>query len=222
MPHTVSIRATHWVTHNVRRLVVDRPEGLTFEPGQATEVSIDHPDWKDQGRPFTFTGLPDDRALEFTIKTYPDHQGVTDQLAKLDLGDRLNLDEVFGAITYKKPGTFIAGGAGVTPFISIFRMLEKTDQVAGNRLLFSNRTEADIILRDQFVRILGDDAIFTLTQERKPDLEHGRIDKAFIEKYAGDRLDQPVYLCGPPQMVEDLSQTLHDLGAPTDAIVIEE
>ena len=54
---------------------------------------------------------------------------------------------------YKGKGVFIAGGAGVTPFISIFRDLKKQNKIGNNILIFSNKTEADIILKDEFVEL---------------------------------------------------------------------
>lgn len=50
--------------------------------------------------------------------------GVTNELLSLKAGDNLIVNDIFGAIHYKGEGTFIAGGAGVTPFISIFRDLK--------------------------------------------------------------------------------------------------
>ncbi len=218
---TVRILAIGQVTHDVKRFVVERPDGWDFKPGQATEIMVNEPKWREEGRPFTFTSLPNNPNLEFTIKGYPEHHGVTERLHQLRIGDELILEDVFGAIVYQGPGTFIAGGAGVTPFIAILRMLEKNDELAGNRLLFSNKTEADIICREEFVRMLGEDAVFTLTREDSDRYETGRIDQAFLEKHVAD-FSQRFYTCGPPEMVENVSKALEKLGATTDAIVIEE
>ncbi len=78
MTHTLEIKAISPVAHNVFSYDLERPDGFTFEPGQATEVSIDKDGWRDEKRPFTFTSLPDDDRLQFTIKSYPERGGVTD------------------------------------------------------------------------------------------------------------------------------------------------
>ena len=151
----VKIISIEPVTHNVKRFTLQKPEGYSFNPGQATEVSINTPELRDEKRPFTFTCLPDDDHLEFTIKIYRDHNGVTNALGNLKHDDELIVRDVWGAIEYKGPGTFIAGGAGVTPFIAIFRKLAKDGEVGDNKLIFSNRTSKDIILKDEFEKILG-------------------------------------------------------------------
>src|SRR5206468_6883984 len=134
-----------------------------FVPGQATEVSINKEGWEAEKRPFTFTGLNEDPYLEFTIKCYTDHPGVTNELSKLNNGDELIIGDVWGAISYQGEGYFIAGGAGITPFLAILRKLHKEKALASNRLFFSNRTRRDIILKEELELMLGDGAMFLLT-----------------------------------------------------------
>src|SRR5690349_11905197 len=107
-PAIVKILKVEPVTHNVRRFTLERPEGLTFVPGQAADISINTPEMKDEKRPFTFTGLAEWDHLEFTIKIYTDHNGVTNHLGKLKAGDQLIIHDVFGAIRYYGEGVFIA------------------------------------------------------------------------------------------------------------------
>jgi ferredoxin-NADP reductase len=221
MTHTVRILSVAEVTHDVRRLTVEKPKGFQFVPGQATEVAIDDDRWGEERRPFTFTSLNPWPELEFTIKIYPDHGGVTEQIGKLEAGDRLLIDEPWGAIRYRGKGCFIAGGAGVTPFIAIIRDLEQKGELAGNMLIFSNKTERDIILRSEFEAADGLRCLFTVTDEPGSPLALGVIDKAFLQKHVGE-FDQKFYVCGPPKMVEDISRHLEDLGAAPDAITFEE
>ena len=128
--HIVKILSANYVTHNVRHFVVEKPEGFTYIPGQATDVSINKPGQEEELRPFTFTSLTDAEHLEFVIKIYKDHDGVTSKLGDLKPGDELILHEVFGAINYKGPGIFIAGGAGITPFLAILRSIQKMERRA--------------------------------------------------------------------------------------------
>lgn len=221
MSHSVKVLGISDATHDVRRITVEKPEGYGFEPGQATDVAIDKERWRNEQRPFTFTSLNSWPELELTIKVYPDHDGVTEQIGMLREGDRLLIDDPWGAIKYEGRGCFIAGGAGVTPFIAIIRDLQSKGALRGNSLLFSNKTERDIILRPEFEAADGLDCVFTVTDQPGSELAHGKIDKAFLERHVSD-FDQRFYVCGPPGMVEDISACLKDLGANPDSVVFED
>src|SRR5688500_5198767 len=101
MATSVRILDIEPVTHNVRRYKFEKPAGFTFEPGQATDVSIDGPGWRDVKNPFTFTSLAEWDHLEFTIKSYFDRDAVTKHLYELVPGDRLLIREAWGTIAYK-------------------------------------------------------------------------------------------------------------------------
>ena len=100
MAHTVKILATEMLNHNVKRFTTERPQGLNYTPGQAVLVEI--PEMKGEKRPFTFTGLLAAPELEFTIKLYHDHHGVTDHLTDYKPGDTLKFANPLGAINIKE------------------------------------------------------------------------------------------------------------------------
>jgi ferredoxin-NADP reductase len=220
MPTSVKILSAEAVTHNVRRYRLEKPEGFRFEPGQATELSIDTPGYDDRKNPFTFTSLNDDDFLEFTIKSYFDREGVTKKLWDLHAGDRLLLREPWGTITYKGPGVFLAGGAGVTPFIAILRQLQKDGALAGNRLVVSDRSEGDIILRQEFEAMEGLEHDWVITDQDDTTLYRGRIDEDYLRQRVAD-VGQNFYVCGPDQMVRDVREILGRLGAKTESVTFE-
>lgn len=219
--HFVKILNVQNVTHNVRRFTLSKPENYHFTPGQATDIVINHPDWLKERRPFTFTGLNEWDTLEFTIKIYPDHKGVTNQLGQLKIGDELILHDVWGAINYKGEGTFIAGGAGVTPFIAIFRQLNKEGKLANNQLYFSNRTSADIILKDEFEKMLGDHFINILSEEKEFGYQSGIVDEAFLKRTVTNK-NQYFYICGPDPMIDSIAGSLLKMGVEKNRIIREE
>jgi len=220
MEYVVRIIDIQIVTHDVKCFRFEKPSGYRFNPGQATDVSINKPDWREERRPFTFTCLNEDPFLEFTIKRYPQDHGVTDLLHQLHPGDELIIRDVWGAIEYRGPGYFIAGGAGITPFLAILRQLHKDGQAAGNVLYFSNRTAADIILETELRTILKDDVIFILSREEKAGYVHGHIDSDFLKQRVKD-FHRPFYICGPDPMISGISGLLTDLGASPETLVFE-
>lgn len=220
MEHIVKIISITQITHNVRQFNLEKPEGFHFNPGQATEVSINEKEWKDEKRPFTFTCLNDDPYLQFTIKIYTDHNGVTNHLGQLQVGDELIIRDVWGAIEYKGPGYFIAGGAGITPFIAILRQLHKDGKLDGNTLFFSNNTDKDIILEQELETMLGNNVLFTTTLQRDGKNDHRMIDINFLKAEVKD-FNKHFYVCGPDQMVVDINEALEKLGITSDSVVFE-
>lgn len=221
MPHTAKILHTEYITPDVKRFSVQRPAHYDFVPGQATDVAINKPGWTDQRRPFTFTSLPSARNLELIIKIYEKHDGVTKQLALLHAGDELLLHEVYGTIQYKGPGFFIAGGAGVTPFIAILRTLHHKEKLRGHTLLVSNRTATDVILDDEFTKLLGKHFLKVFTRDHVIGFREKRIDRDTLITLVQD-FDQHFYVCGPDDFVKDINGLLTSLGATSESLVFEQ
>jgi ferredoxin-NADP reductase len=218
--HIVKIQSIRNVTHDVLQIMTEKPAGYAFTPGQATEVAINKEKWTEQKRPFSFTSLPDAGFLEFTIKTYPARKGVTAELLNLKPNDELILHDVWGAISYKGEGVFIAGGAGVTPFLSIFRYLNATGRIGGNKLIFANKTRADIIQMAELKNILGGSFINILSDEEVTGYAHGYITRNFLKKNI-NTFDKMFYVCGPPPMMNAVQDHLTALGVANNSFVVE-
>ncbi len=220
MEHIIRINRIEKITHDVKRFVCERPQDYTFNAGQATEVSINKEGWRNEKRPFSFTALEDAEELEFVIKIYADHQAVTNELNKLVPGDALVIGDSWGAIEYRGPGYFIAGGAGITPFIAIFRQLHKEGRLEGNTLFFSNKTEKDIILEKEFLAMPELKVVYVITNQDETNYHPGFINEQFLKEHVTD-FSKHFYLCGPPAMVEALQESLAKLGAAPDTVVFE-
>jgi ferredoxin-NADP reductase len=208
------------VTYNVKRFKFEKPEGYTYIPGQATDVSINVPALRNEKRPFTFTGLNSAGYLEFTIKIYSDHNGITNELGKLKPGSELIIRDVWGDIAFKGEGVFIAGGAGITPFLSILRELHYRKKIGGNMLVFANKTKEDIIQESELKWLLGDSFINILSDEKSEGYAYGFITEDFL------RANIPMhfknyYLCGPPPMMEAILIQLTNLGIKENSITME-
>lgn len=221
MDRIVKVLSVDQLTHDVHSFRIEKPKDYSFIPGQATEVAINKPGWEKEKRPFTFASLNEEEHLEFIIKSYSDHKGVTNELLSIRPGDELIIDDVWGAIEYKGPGYFIAGGAGITPFIAIFRQLAKDRSLSGNHLFFSNKTRKDIILENELSSILKDNVQFVVTDE--PAINGSSkafIDEAFLRKHIDD-ISKHFYICGPQPMTEAITDIVVKLGASPEAVVFE-
>ena len=117
---TLKIKSIKNVPHDVLRIDVKKQEEFNFLPDQTINIAINKSNFRKEERPFTFSNLPTNNSLEYTIKTYPDQKGV-----------------------------FIAGGAGNTSFISIFRNMKAKNQIGYHMLLVANKTKATIFLENE-------------------------------------------------------------------------
>ncbi len=218
--YPVRITSIKNLTHDVISFVTERPKNYNFLPGQATKVSLKLEGWDTQLKPFTICSLPSDTHLEFCIKIYEQHEGLTKQLRRLKVGDELIIHDVFGTLLYKGEGTFIAGGAGVTPFIAILRDLEQRHALGHNRLLFANKTVTDVIAHDELQTMLGRNLVNIFSSDKNAVGSHGVINRTFLTTFVSD-FDQPFYVCGPKDMISDVSKLLLSLGVQQRQIVHE-
>jgi ferredoxin-NADP reductase len=221
MNTTVNLLMSQFVTHDVKRFIVSKPAGFSVAPGQGVELAINRPGLSEQGRPFTPTGLAADRVLEFTIKGYENHaDGVTRRLHQLEPGAELLLSEPFGTISYQGPGVFIAGGAGITPFLAILRDLARRGELERQTLIFSNKMPRDVICEQELRHLLGERCLLLCTGVEAPGYAHRRVDRAYLEEHIRE-FAQRFYVCGPPPFMEAVNTALTDLGAQAESLLFE-
>jgi ferredoxin-NADP reductase len=154
------------------------------------------------------------------IKIYRDHNGVTNMLGKTNTGSELILHDVFGAIQYKGKGVFIAGGSGITPFISIFRDLYKKKELSGNKLIYSNKTSEDVIMDKELKKMLKEDYVKIYTRQNVIGFVGRRIDRNYLIENIVD-FNQHFYVCGTSDFVKSITGYLIDLGVTANSLVIE-
>jgi ferredoxin-NADP reductase len=218
--YIVKIRSTEYITADVKRIRVEKPKGYRYVPGQAADVSINKDGLRDEKRPFTFTSLNRWPLLEFIIKIYRDHNGVTSRLERLQEGDELIIGKAWGAITYKGPGVFIAGGAGITPFIAIMRQLASSNELKDDKLIYSNKTASDIILKGELEKMFKGNVHHVFTRDHVIGFTDKRIDEDYLKSVIKN-FSQHFYICGPDPFVKSMQAILLTLGAAAEAVVIE-
>ncbi|MBS1782433.1 MAG: flavodoxin reductase [Bacteroidetes bacterium] len=210
---------TQFLTHNVKQIILEKPAGFVYRPGQSGHFSINTSGWEDKTRPFSFTSLNDWPYLELIVKLYDNPNGVTYQLNKINAGNELLLHDVFGTIEYKGPGIFIAGGTGITPFISIFRALFYSRNLRNIGLIYSNHSDSDVILGEELFKMLGAAYVNVFTRQGVIGFRERRIDKRFLVETIRD-FDARFYVCGPKDFTEEISTDLISLGTNPQSLVV--
>lgn len=162
--------------------------------------------------------------LELVVKCYPDGVLSGKYLANLQVGDEVEFRGPKGAMRYK-PGFckklgMVAGGTGITPMYQLIRAIcEDERDTTEISLIYANRTEADILLRDeleQFARKYPKNFKLWYMLDTAP--ENWAYGSGFVnQEVLSERLfapspDTKVLLCGPPGMVSATKKMLAAIG----------
>lgn len=208
------------LTHDTKRFVLEKPKDFAFVPGDSISISILEDGWEKKRRPFTMTSIPSDDHIELIVKAYPDGRGMTMHLHEINPGTKIRIWNCFHSITYQDTGVFIAGGAGIAPFISILRDLHNKGTIGDNKLLYTNKKSEDLLLGDELRAMLGDNLILTFTRETVEGYEQGHIDEAFLRRHLND-FSCEFYLCGPPPMIKSITEILAKMKAKSSHLQLE-
>jgi predicted ferric reductase len=216
-------------TKNVWTLTFTPPEGtprFAYLPGQFQFLTFEG--GKGEEHPFTISSSPvRDGRHTATIKESGDF---TRTIGRIKAGDLVAVQAPFGRFSHalhpdEHDLVFIAGGIGITPFMSMLRYMRDAAEDKDVLLLYANNTQEDIAFRNELDSL----AAKALPRLRVVHVvaraganwrgEQGFIDRAKIEKFiTGDIRSKTFYLCGPPPMMTALIATLIGLGVPSRRI----
>ena len=135
-------------------------------------------------------------------------------------GDEVELSGPAGTFYYSplrdaKTVVCLAGGSGITPFLSLANAIADGDEDFRMILLYGSRTEDAILYKAEFDRLAKDDRIqvvHVLSDEEKPGFEHGFLSADLIREYAPAGKPYSVFVCGPQGMYRFVDQEIEKLG----------
>jgi cytochrome-b5 reductase len=214
------------ISHDTIRFVFSLPHEnsvLGLPTGQ--HIAIRHEvDGKQIARSYTPTSSNKDTGrLELTIKIYEGGK-LTPYLSKLNIGDKVEIRGPKGEMKYHKNLVkelgMIAGGTGITPMFQIIRRIcEDPRDDTKTTLLYANKTEGDILLKEELDKFADKYDQFKVHYVLSNPPEgwqggKGRVNKELIEEYlpkpAG--MDSKVLVCGPDPMMESMVNVLQERG----------
>jgi ferredoxin-NADP reductase len=213
----------------------EKPIGFSFKPGQAVDVVLPNrggADAQSLRHAFSLVSAPFQDGL--TVATRMRDSEFKRALGVLPVGSSAQLDGPFGSLTLhnnrQRPAVFIAGGVGITPFMSILRQATQDQLPQRFALLYSNRRPEDAAFLSELQQLEQQNKnlrlIATMTElngsSRGWGGETSLIDQDFVKR-ATSELTAPVYyVAGPPPMVEAMRQVLNSGGVNDDDIRSEE
>lgn len=212
----------------------DKPAGFSFKAGQAVDlILLDAPGAEGDNARHTFSIVAAPFEERLTIATRMRDSAFKRNLKSLTSGAPVRLDGPSGSLTLHnnraRPAILIAGGIGITPFVSMLRQAAHEHLPQDLFLLYSNHRPEDAAflaelqaLAHQHRRIR---LIATMTQMSKSSQtwagRTGTIDEALLRQVGGE-LAAIYYLAGPPALVESMRLTLGRAGVDDDDIRSEE
>jgi ferredoxin-NADP reductase len=209
--HEVTLLGREEVALGTMAFRLSRPADFDFKAGQSATVALLEPPAEPNSaqRIFSLASAPFESDLMVATRMR-DASAFKQALKHLPMGSRLKLRGPRGAMTLhhdaSRPALFIAGGIGITPFMSMLRQAAH-EPARPLHLLYSNR-------RPQDAAFLGElQAMRHLKLTARMTDAEGFVDEAAVRRFAGDAAPAPVYyLAGPPAMVNAMKGILRTAG----------
>lgn len=199
-------------------------EEFNFVPGHYIFVTLINPPYADDRsnrRHFSIVNSPDEKGI-ITIATRIRDSGFKKSLKELSLGTEVELGPISGSFVLpedtSKPLVFVAGGIGITPFISMLRYVKNHNLNYKITLLYSNRDQASTAYLEEVQKFKS---ILTMTEDPAWQGEKRRIDANFIKEYFPQVNTNTYFVVGPPPMVDAVQKALLEAGVEINNIKIE-
>ncbi|MBW3021245.1 hypothetical protein KY334_08170 [Candidatus Woesearchaeota archaeon] len=188
---------------------VERPDNYKFISGQHAMIKLNN-----EQRPFTIASANDDEDIEFLIKS---HGKFTKQLENLKEGDEIIISEAFGekfnfTKDSKEDLVMVAGGSGITPFMSVLRFIKNNNLPNKVDLFFYNQTtipyEEELKNLNELENI---NVHFSLTRPKEGW-------KGMVGYLTNDSIkdincnERTWFLCGPTNLLETTIKILENKG----------
>jgi len=212
-------------TPRVRSVVLAVPDWPGHLAGQHVDVRLTAEDGYQAQRSYSIASPPDDNErLVLTVERLDDGEVSPYLVDELRPGDRLEFRGPIGGYfvwdaSMGGPLFLVAGGSGICPLMAMIRHRAASANTVPTRLLYSSRSLADVIYRDELDRQVAMDGglhvVHTLTRAQ-PEGWNGhsrRIDAEMLEEVGWAPAERPLaFVCGPTPLVEAVARTLVDLG----------
>lgn len=205
----------------------EQPVGFAFKAGQSIDlILIDTEVEAARGARHTFSIVSAPFEDRLAIATRMRDSAFKRALKLLMVGAPARIEGPAGSLTLhqdaRHAAVLIAGGIGITPFVSMIRQAANDQAPQCLLLIYSNHRPEDASFISELIQLERVNSNFrliaTMTQASKSNVHwnghSGRIDQALLRQVAGN-LNEPIYyLAGPPGMVDAMHEALADIGVP--------
>ncbi len=201
-------------------------EKIAYNPGQFMFIQLLRGGRLSSPHPFTISSAPTQNKLSITPRELGDF---TATIKDTRPGDIAFIDAPYGVFSFTGYDTgelvFIAGGIGITPFISMLRYLRDKQLDKKITLFWTNRSEDSFCFRDELnlmeEEMLGFEAVMFISGGSKSPGSDQRLNGSIIKKHLGSLDGKDFFICGPPSMTRAITDELKGLGLPAAKIHVE-
>ncbi len=203
-----------------------RGPSFAYKPGQFLYVHFPRHGKFSSMHPFTISSSPTGDELAITPKELGDF---TRSLEKIKPGDRAFIDAPYGIFSFlhyeAEELVFIAGGIGITPFMSMLRYMQDMKVEIKTTLFWANQHAEDLLFNEELENMEKElkylKRIYIMSRQEDWPGEQGRLSGALIQKHITDPGRPRYFICGPPALSKALKADLAGLGVHRDRIHLE-
>ena len=223
------------VAEDTMAFYFEKSPGFEFIPGQSSDLTLVNPpetDSEGNVRTFSIASAPFEDQLMFATRMRD--TAFKRSLKTVPLGTSVKMEQAIGSFTLNKnsakPAVLLAGGIGITPFLSIVKQADHERLPHKLYLFYSNRRPEDAPFLESLNNLEKSNPNFhliltmseILRSKRKWEGETGLIDKAMLSRYVNDLRGPIFYIAGPPGMVTEIRKMLLASSVNEDDIKTDE
>jgi ferredoxin-NADP reductase len=235
MTYQSKLKGREEVAEGTMAFHFEKPAGFQFKPGQYADLTLINPaetDSEGNVRTFSIASAPYEDELLFATRMRD--SAFKRVLGSVPLGTEVKLEGPMGSFTLHKnqakTAVFLAGGIGITPFLSILRQAAKEKLPHLLYLFYSNRRPEDAAFLQHLEDLAKSNSKFifvpSMSKMEKTKLEwqgeRGLINRDMLTKHFCDLQGPMYYIAGPPEMVAAMREVLSKAGVDDDDVRTEE
>ncbi len=219
--YKTKIKRIREIAKNTVEISMERPKDFSFKAGQYIQLSVnrlEYPDYKGSYRVFSIASSPTDKD-NLLIAFRNTNSGFKETLIKSSLGTEVLIEGPHGFSVLpnntNKSIVFIAGGIGITPYLSMIHFAVMSNIKLSMTLLYSNKDRESSAYIKELENIANHVKSFKIKNT------FNNIDTNFIQKNIDNINTSLWYLAGPPNMINSIYEILLSLGIDSSNILTE-